>query len=91
MKGRERECGEERGGKKEESDSFRWRFSNLKGIQIILVLVKMQVTDSVGLGGLRWCVFNMLPGDADAAGPGTQEGASARISPQAGLLPHIPP
>lgn len=50
MKGRERECGEERGGKKEESDSFRWRFSNLKGIRIISVLVKMQVTDSVGLG-----------------------------------------
>lgn len=51
MKGRERECEEERGGKKEESDSFRWRFSNLKGIRIISVLVKMQVTDSVGLGG----------------------------------------
>lgn len=41
MKGRERECGKEAGGRKEESDSLRWRFSNLKGIQIIQVLVKM--------------------------------------------------
>lgn len=31
-----------------------------------------RVSDSVGLGlGLKFCIFNKLPGDADAAGPQT--------------------
>ena len=60
---------ESRKQEKEVSESFRWSFSNLNGIQITPVLVKMRVTDSVGLGGAGSGAFPT--GDADAAGLGS--------------------